>query len=217
MEDADESGFLCSHCREELLYPAHACSQCAEPITQPGRCARCQKQPPAFDYGHSSYLYKAPVSGWLLAAKDKSHLQWLTRLSWLMLQRPPAAMALVEGIVIVPASRKRLLFRGYNPAEILARRIAEHYQLPLYDRALIKRSGIDQRRLSARQRLSNQKKNFSAGKIEFNGEHLLIIDDVITTGATADAVATVLKSEGAGIVGVWSLCRTPVKSAEHKS
>ena len=215
LQQADASGFLCAPCHQQLSVSHNACSQCAEPMSEPGRCARCQQTPPAFDYAYSSYLYQPPMSSWLLAAKDKTHLQWLLRLGWLMRQKPPHTMDQVDGLIFMPSARKRRLVRGYNPAQLLALPVARQYRLPLYEDALKKTSVADQRGLSASQRRHNQKRSFISGQRTFDGEHLLIIDDVITTGATADAAARLLKQQGAGIVGVWSLCRTPAKSQRN--
>ncbi|MAD45030.1 MAG: hypothetical protein CMI02_00475 [Oceanospirillaceae bacterium] len=217
LESADLSGFLCTPCRTALAASEHACSQCAEPLAHPGRCARCQQQPPAFDYAYSSYLYQPPLSDWLLHAKDQGQLQWLKRLAWLMQHRPVTTLDAVDGLVPVPSSARRLLYRGFNPAQLLAASLARHWHLPLHSKAIMKHSSEDQRKLSATQRRRNQNHSFSAGQQLFRGEHLLIIDDVITTGATANAVARLLKQQGAGIVGVWSMCRTPAKSTQHTS
>lgn len=215
LQPAGSAGFLCDACLQALPYSTCACSQCAEPLTSPGRCGRCQSSPPAYDYGFSTFLYQPPLSLWVQAAKDHEQLVWLNRLAWLMSRSPPSTLAAADALIYIPSSRRRMLQRGYNPGEILARRTAGHLGLPLYSDALVRTGGRDQRGLTATERRRNLKQSLTHGQRRFCGEHLLIVDDVMTTGATADAAARLLKRQGAGLVGIWSLCRTPASSDKH--
>lgn len=208
-EQADSSGFLCSACRAALPYARFACSHCAEPVSTPGRCGRCQTKPPAFDYSFCSYLYTPPLSLWLRAAKDKDKQQWLRRLSWLQQQRQPPALAAVDALVVMPSSRLKRLRRGYDPAAILAVNLSKATGLPLRTNYLNKRHTQDQRGLNAKARRKNLRKAIRGNNLNLSGQHLLIIDDVMTTGASADAAARALKAQGAEIVGIWALARTP--------
>ena len=72
---------------------------------------------------------------------------------------------------------------------------------------------MDQRGLSRLARQRNVVSSLQAGDLKLNGLHVLLIEDVITTGATAHAAARALKQQGAAIVGVWALARTPPKSS----
>ena len=65
-----------------------------------------------------------------------------------------------------------------------------------------------QKTLNRKQRLQNLKHCFAVKK-PLNGEHIAIVDDVVTTGATANAIAETLKQAGAGKVGIWAIARTP--------
>lgn len=208
LTQAGAAGFLCDTCLQTLARAAHACAQCAEPMTQPGRCGRCQSSPPAFDYGYSSFLYQPPIAHWIQAAKDREQLVWLNRLAWLQAQHPPPTIHQADALIFIPAGRKKLLYRGYNPGELLTLRLGRLLNIPVLTDALEKTGGRDQRGLSAQDRKRNLRRSLRAGKRTFCGEHLLIIDDVLTTGATADAAARILKKQGAGITGVWSLSRT---------
>ena len=91
----------------------------------------------------------------------------------------------------------------------MARRLAKTLGVPLIDNALYKISGHDQRGLSARQRQRNLSNSVQPGQLQLKGKHIVIIEDVITTGATANAAARALKQQGAAIVGIWALARTP--------
>lgn len=209
LEKASASGFLCDACLQDLPLSLFACSHCAEPMQQPGRCGKCQQHPPAFDYAHCSYLYQAPLSGWIKAVKDQRQAPWLQRLLWLQCQRPPPALAGVDALVLIPSSRWKRIWRGFNPAGILARGLSQQYAIPLLQQALIKTATRDQRGLSATERRRNLRHAFQPAGLNLAGQHVLIIDDVMTTGATADAAARALKKQGAAIVGIWALARTP--------
>jgi len=203
--------FLCHNCLKELPRARHSCSQCSEPITSAGRCGRCQQHPPAFDYSDCPFLYQPPLSLWIKACKDRRQLLWLPRLTGLMLTNPAAALALAQAdaITFIPSTRRKLFSRGFNITEIMARRLAKTLGVPLIDNALYKISGHDQRGLSARQRQRNLSNSLQPGQLQLKGKHIVIIEDVITTGATANAAARALKQQGAAIVGIWALARTP--------
>lgn len=201
--------FLCESCIKELPQALHTCSQCSEPIASAGRCGRCQLHPPAFDYSCCPFLYQPPLSLWIKACKDRRQLLWLPRLSGLMLLSPVAALAQADAITFIPSARRKLFRRGFNLTEIMARRLARALKIPLIDSALNKTSGNDQRGLSARQRHKNLSNALQPGQLQLKGKHIVIIEDVITTGATANAAARALKQQGAAVVGIWALARTP--------
>ena len=207
--------FLCTACHQELPNLLPSCSQCGEPFVAPPptpyrqRCHTCQRQPPAYDYSHYRFLFQPPVDVWIRAAKDKRQEHWLLRLAQLMLESPPASLAGVDGLVAVPSHWWSRFKRGYNPAEVLARQISHQTRIPLQHQALLKSRSRDQRGLNIQQRHHNLASTLRNGPIHFDGAHLLLIDDVMTTGATASAAARLLKQNGAAIVGVWALARTP--------
>lgn len=209
LEKANASGFLCDACLHDLPVSLWSCSQCAEPMLQPGRCGKCQQHPPSFDYAHCSYLYQAPLAGWIKAVKDRRRTTWLPRLTWLQSQRPPPSLASADALVFIPSSRWKRIWRGFNPAGILAQSLSHQYAIPLLKHALVKTSARDQRGLTAAERRRNLRHAFQPTGVDLSGQHILIIDDVMTTGATADAAARALKKQGAAIVGIWALARTP--------
>lgn len=127
-----------------------------------------------------------------------------------MLQRPPL-FQIADAVVYIPSHPKKLLERGFNPAELLARHVAQHLKLPVYDKALIKRKGLDQRGLSRRQRHQNIRQSLLPGQLNLSGQRILIVEDVLTTGATAIAAAQALKAQGASEVNVWALAHTQLR------
>ncbi|MTB52291.1 ComF family protein [Lewinella sp. W8] len=93
----------------------------------------------------------------------------------------------LSGIVPVPIHAKRRHQRGYNQAEIIAAGVAEALSLPVYPDALLRRQFAgSQTKRDRMARLDNVRTSFQAGRGDFSNQHLLLIDDVLTTGATLD-------------------------------
>ena len=204
---ANYSGFLCTPCYQELSRATYACLFCAEPLRQAGICHRCLLKPPPTDNVFCSYLYLSPLSMWIKSFKDQQQLGQLPRLLWLMKNRPPN-LDQIDAITYVPSEGVKLLKRGFNPAELLARKLAKIYNLPVLTKALVKKTAQDQRRLNRRQRIANSQQSIQAGRLNLTNRCILLIEDVITTGATANAAALALKQQGASYVQVWALART---------
>src|SRR5205823_2806463 len=115
----------------------------------------------------------------------------------------------VECIVPVPLHPKRQCERGFNQALELAVVIAKKQQLKL-DRWSCTRDRytLPQATLSAEGRATNMNAKVFAIKPTFKAKHVLVIDDVVTTGATVEAFTVALKQKGVETVEVWSCCRT---------
>ena len=107
-------------------------------------------------------------------------------------------------IVPVPLSKKRLRWRGFNQAELLARKVAENYSLALDTENLIRiKHKKPQAKLNEIHRLENVKECFGWWGNNLNKKNIILVDDVVTTGATLNECAKVLKQNGAG--EVWGL------------
>ena len=219
LEPTDYTAFLCQSCHNDLITPIPACSQCSEPMphlaitSPPARCGDCQQQPPAYDYSHCNYIYQHPITHWLHKMKDKHQFIWCHKLAKLMLKSPPTTLANIDALVFIPATRRRTLLRGFNAAEMITRDISQATRLPVIEQALIKVHSADQRNLNRQQRLRNMRNSLKPGGHDLAGLHILVVDDVMTTGATLNIAAQCLKSQGAAIVGAWTFARTP--SRQH--
>ena len=208
-----QSLFLCPECYQQLPVPLSCCIQCAEPLTidteQRLRCGQCQRQPPHFDYTQAQFEYRPPINLWVTAMKDRRQFIWAHKLVRLMERQPPETLTQVDALVAIPSPSRRLWWRGFNPAGVIASLLSQRLDIPLLEGALIKRRGLDQRGLNRRQRRHNLTTSLIAGKLDLSGQHLLLIDDVMTTGATLDVAAALLKQQGAVMVGTWVLAKTP--------
>jgi len=113
-------------------------------------------------------------------------------------------------IIPIPLSSTRSRERGYNQARLLAKELAKEFSIPLAENQLRRIRHTDpQSLLDEKQRWTNIKGAFTIRKLEtFQRKNILLVDDLLTTGATASEAARMLKDAGAGTVGVLTLAIT---------
>ena len=113
----------------------------------------------------------------------------------------------IEAVIPVPLARERERERGFNQALLLARRIAGRLELPTRPRWLVRvRATRPQSDLSAAERRANVRGAFRASR-RVAGRHVVVVDDILTTGATLEACARALRAAGARRVGVLTVAR----------
>ncbi|MCS3513956.1 ComF family protein [Pseudomonas grimontii] len=193
------------------------CEVCALPLPMDGLvCGQCLKQPPAFKQVIAPWTYSFPVD--TLISRFKHQARWplghmLGRLLGQHLQHRFDNNELTRPDILlpVPMARRRLRERGYNQALMLARWLSANLNLP-YDEHLLLRphETVAQQDLDARTRKRNLLNAFAlAPDAQVQGRHLALVDDVLTTGATAHSLARLLINAGAQQVDVYCLARTP--------
>ncbi|MDX1567507.1 MAG: double zinc ribbon domain-containing protein [Longimicrobiales bacterium] len=193
--------------------PAPLCDRCGIPLgTRPprtDRCEECREWPAILRYSRSAAILESPADRLVHALKYGG---WRA-LGALMGQRmaevplPPAVRHPSTVVVPVPTTRTRRRRRGYNQAAILAEAVGAILELPVI-RALVRRpGGTTQVALQPMERGRNVLRAFSVGgqsqARRVRGRPVLLVDDVLTTGATAGAAATALAS--ADVAGVTLL------------
>ncbi len=162
--------------------------------------------PPAFDWARSAAVYAGAVREAIQAFKFSGKASLARPLAALVLDgwRPPAG---VTAVVPVPLARARERERGYNQAALLAERIAASADLPLRPRWLTRlRDTPAQSELSAAERRANVRHAFGASP-EVAGAHVVLVDDVLTTGATIAECSRALRAAGAAAIGVLTVAR----------
>jgi ComF family protein len=190
-----------------------------------GLCGRCLAQPYRFDATIALGDYAPPVDGMVAALKFRSRLdvgQALGRLmacrvlSWLggglpgapadRARHPPAP---IDAVVALPLAARRQRERGFNQSEELARALAAALDRPLLREGLVReRDCPAQQGLRLAQRRVNVRGAFRAARA-IALDHVLLVDDVLTTGSTLDEAAACLKGAGVGIVTNVVVARTP--------
>ena len=175
------------------------------------RCAACLAQPYAFDRARAACVYDEASRGLILKFKHGDHqpcaplfARWIARSAAPLLDQ-------TDAVVPVPLHRFRLLSRRFNQAAEIARPLARDAGLDYLPDALVRIAHTTpQGGKSARGRRLNVKKAFAvseAGRRQVRGRRILLIDDVLTTGATAEACARVLIEAGARAVDLAVVAR----------
>jgi ComF family protein len=163
--------------------------------------------PRAFDDVWAAYDYRFPVDRLVRRFKFAGDLAIGRWLGERLAARVHGAGA--DVIVAPPSTRARLRERGFNPALEIAKVVARRRRIPVALEGLRRvRETAPQPGLARASRRRNLEGAFACG-IDVRGRHVAIVDDVLTTGATVEAAATVLKAAGAARVSVWVVARAP--------
>lgn len=188
-----------------------ACTRCATPLPASGshaECGRCQRHPPTFERSLALFRYQFPVDKLVLQLKFRRELSLARLFGELMVARVQSRPARTPDVIVpVPLHRSRLRERGYNQALEIARTVGAQLRLPVDAHGVRRaRDTRAQSDLSLRERRKNVRGAFVA-RGNFNGLRVAIIDDVMTSGSTAEALAKCLKNAGAREIEVWVVAR----------
>lgn len=201
---------ICPACAGRLRYISQPfCYRCGKPVAHDAQeyCPDCARKKHEFEQGRAVFLYQGPMRGILYRYKygnRRDYTEFLAREAasrygeWVRRLH-------VDVVVPIPLSKKRLRRRGYNQADLFARRFSELCGLK-YDAGLLVRirNTVPQKQLSVQERKNNLKNAFKMSRNVVNLKRILLIDDIYTTGSTIDAAALALKQ--AGVRDVFSLC-----------
>ena len=206
-------GPICSACLADLPRLENPCLCCAIelPVTSKYQyCRACLAKAPQFKRTYAAFSYLFPIN--LLMPKIKQeqqhfHLQWLAQALFQHLRHQEHFLR-PQALVPVPISKLKKIRRGYNQTEQLALQLGKLLDLKCDSQLVLKiRDTRPQAELNARTRKTNLKAAFSARENHY--QHVAIIDDVMTTGSTANEIAKTLRASGIQQVDVWVLARTP--------
>lgn len=200
-----ERGLVCGRCWARLSLLRHPrCDRCGHPSPARGGCPVCPLLAPFVrsaraycwipdDVG-SALLSALKYDGWFRVADAMG--ERMARLSW-----PPDVVAERAALIPVPLAATKLRARGYNQAACLAQAVASRWGIPMWHDVLTRtRATPSQTSLTPGERLANVHRAFSCADDAaalIAGRHLILVDDVFTTGATLNACATALFEAGA--------------------
>lgn len=193
---------ICAACRKKAIYIREDfCLKCGKPLTDSRReyCDDCVKRKHAFEQGRALLSYQGDVKRSLYRLKYGNKREYADVYGKEMAKQLGGWIRRTGITLIVPVplhpARRRL--RGYNQAALLARAVGRQLGIPVEERLLYRRRGTaPQKTLSAKERRENLKNAFSVRGDPRPGERILLIDDIYTTGSTADAAAACLKRAG---------------------
>lgn len=199
---------ICPACDAQLpRLPAAACPVCAVPTASGALCGRCQQHSPSFDASLALFEFAFPVDAMVHALKYRHRLALAGYFAAAMARcRLPAT---IDVVVPMPLHVRRLAERGFNQAVEIARPLARSLGVGLDVASVARvRDTAPQAGLAREDRLRNMRGAF-ASAARFDGMSVLVVDDVMTTGASLDALAALLKARGAARVCNLVVARTP--------
>ena len=215
-----DAGF-CAACWSKLSFldgPACACCGLPFPVALEGEnlCAACLARPPAFDRARAIMAYDEHSRGAILALKHADRLELVPGFARWLARTGQNLIADSDVIVPVPLHRARLWQRRYNQSAEIARKLARGWKREFDPFALVRSRATPSQgaMASAKARRRNVLSAFKVpdpGRVR--GKRVLLLDDVLTTGATAEACARALKRAGAARVHVLALARV-VKASD---
>ncbi|MBO4251056.1 MAG: ComF family protein [Clostridia bacterium] len=206
--------FFCEECEKHLPYNDKiVCEHCGRAIKSPSAyCSTCKEILLSVDKARSAFNYDKPISGLIKKAKYDNGRYILDYFATKLANLYFAEFASSEVVCCVPMSKKRLKKRGYNQSELLAKKVAEIINVPFSDCVAKNKETARQAKLKRSKRLKNLTDSFQIkDKNAVRGKNILLIDDVTTTGATAEAVAVKLKKAGALRVHMITVASVPSK------
>lgn len=225
---AGSRGALCAQCRDALPLASGNLARCPRcglklesagawtPATSAPLCGQCQSNPPAFDHTLIVTDYAPPIDALIQDLKFRARLP-LARALGSLLADSAVGHAQRSGerpdfLLPVPLSRERLEGRGFNQAVELARPVADVLNRPMLLTACVRtRHTGAQAELPLSERRVNMRGAFAVcDRKLIENQHLLVIDDVMTTGHTLRELAACLKRHGAARVSNLVLARTPL-------
>ncbi len=192
---------ICNLCRKEILYLTEPrCKKCGKPITAEEKeyCFDCNQRQAAFEQGKNLWIHQGKVKWSIYQFKyhnrriyGKFYAREMYRLygNWIRMSK-------IDLIIPVPLHKKRRRKRGYNQAEIVAKELGKLTGIPVDTTSLVrKKYTAPQKGLNHNDRKKNLKDAFEMRKHWAGFKHILVIDDIYTTGNTINEIAKVIKNE----------------------
>ena len=201
---------ICNPCLNDLPLLSNPCLGCALPLpTTNSICGQCMTDTYAFNYTHSAFEYTKPVD-WLVHQLKFGRKLYIADLMACLMANNLAKRggSFPQILIPVPLSRWRLAKRGFNQATEIALGLTSKLGIPLNTRCYTRsRHTKPQSGLSAHARTRNLRAAFREIR-PCKYRHVAIIDDVMTTGSTAQAMAQTLRESGVAVIEIWTFARS---------
>ena len=204
---------LCSECMEKLPFAkGHICLNCGVPLEdESDYCNRCQNQKSSFVKNRSPLVYDGEVKRLIYKLKFGKKTYIAQTLGALMADKYLECGMDAEIITFVPMTESEVKKRGFNQAELLANEVGKRLDVPVLP-ALVKiKSTSEQKQLKGKDRALNLEGAFACVFEQVKGRKILLVDDIFTTGATANECANTLLKAKAREVSVLTAAVTRLK------
>lgn len=206
-----QAHLICDACHQDLAHLVNCCRVCSLPISSGlnSTCGQCLTHSPLFSQTVAAYHYEQPISDFIAQFKftgKREPLDFMCRDLAIRIKRAYQTQLLPKLIIPVPLHDRKLRQRGFNQAYLIAQRLSQHLDIKIDNQIATRiRNTLSQVDLDASQRIKNLRDAF---KVQAIPElHVAIVDDVVTTGTTANELAGNLIRAGAKCVDIWCLAR----------
>ena len=205
-------GGMCPECEKtSVKLGTDICGKCGRVLANEAEfCDTCIRSERAFVRARSCYVYEGAPKKFVYRLKFGGRRYLAAFIAEAMVDRYLDCGFECDCVVAVPLSAKRKHKRGYNQAELIAEELSSRLKLPLIDGALVKtKENKPQTKLTRREREENVRGVYEVTSPEtFKGRRVLVVDDVMTTGATLGEVSRVLYKAKARSVEALTYCST---------
>lgn len=200
---------ICAHCRDALPRLGMACRYCACELPMAGVCGGCLQKVSLLDSVTATYRFSDSIRGLIHQYKYDGKSFDAKLLVNLMIDRLPDTPLTNLIFLPIPLHEKKLRERGYNQSALLAKQLSKRSGARYQEGWIVKaESTPSQQGLDRRARLKNLAEAFSLpSPDDIRHQHIMLIDDVMTTGATLETVAKLLKRAGAASVHGWVIAK----------
>ena len=202
---------ICKVCKAGMPWNTKACSRCGLPLpdARDTCCGACLSNPPAYRSVASPLLFEFPVNRLIHRFKFNRHMASGSVLAWLAHDRLLAASREQPDVLVpVPMHRWRILKRGLNPSFVLATQIGRYLDIPVATHELQRRRHTaTQTGLDAAHRRKNLRGAFRWTGQHLDGKHIVLVDDVMTTGSTIAECSREILSNSSSRISAWTIAR----------
>lgn len=209
-----DEGYFCKECLNSFPYNDKTfCQHCGRETETPADyCLTCKGFMVSVDTARSVFTYKKPINSLIKKAKYNHGRYLLTAFAEMMANLYFKNSFNADVICFVPMTEKRKRRRGYNQSEELAKALSEIIKVPVADCIVKSKETERQAKLGKADRRENLKGSFKVvDKKSVKDKVVLLVDDVTTTGATAEVIAERLKNSGAVKVRLLTVASVPAK------
>lgn len=202
------NGLWCEACEQALPYlTGPLCQSCALPIPDGSLCGHCLAHPPRFTRSTAVYAYTFPINKLIQLLKYGNQLALADVLAKQLARRIDLTN-LPDCLIAMPLHTNKLQYRGYNQALLLGKRLARELDIELLTHACQRvRDTPSQSAMPFKERGKNMRNAFSCN-MDLSGKKVALVDDVLTSGASLNALAQAVQKNGATEIQSWVVART---------
>lgn len=203
---------ICPSCEKKVSFIKEpVCLRCGKEVAakEIEYCYDCSRHERSFTQGFALAVYDDVMRCSIRQFKNGGRMEYADWYAEALWERYGGQMKRLkaDGLVPVPLHGSRLSERGYNQAEVLAKRLGRKLGLPVWPKALARpRKTVAQKYLGAGERSRNLESAFAPGRQPVEGRTVILVDDIYTTGGTAEACTRALLAAGAKQVALVNVC-----------